>query len=187
MRTASKYPPESTGKTRLDRQGEMIATKARKVVDGQANSCAEYRKKYFCPRPEIVKDLLAYLENATQKFPGETNGKRFFKRYNCDEDVLEFVKFAELTRVGYRGHFAMMMLRDEFPSGYLVMETTEQGPRLMCSNYANSVLWLRGSEVRFLLGDSSGYDDILKASLVEYEKKCLAGDPLVYDVCKMCG
>ena len=188
MQTATKYPtfPKSGDKTRLDRQGQKILDKAREVVHGQANSRAEYRKKNFSPRPEIVKELLAYLATATQLFPGETSENRFCKRFSCGEDVLKFVECAELTRVGYRGHFAMMMLRDEFPSDYLVMESTERGPRLICSVYANSVLSLRGSEVRSFLGDSSGYDDTLKASLVEYGNKCSAGDPLVYDVCKMC-
>lgn len=181
MQTAgySKYPkdPKSKEKTRLDRQGQRILDKARAEGQVQKNSC---------PRPEIVKELLAYLASATQLFPGETSGISFCKRFSQAEDVLEFVECAELTRVGYRGHFAMMMLRDEFPSGFFVMETTEQGPRLLCSAYANSFLLLHSSEVRCFFGDSSEYSSELKASLVEYEARCSTGDSLVYDVCKMC-
>lgn len=179
MRTAgySKYPksPKSNEKTRLDRQGQRILAKARA------------REKNLCPRPGIVEELLAYLARATQLFPGESSGIRFCKRFCCGEDVLGFVEFAELTRVGYRGHFAMMMLRDEFPPGFFVMETTEQGPRLICSLYANSFLLLHSSEVRDFLGENSGLSGgELKDSLVEYEARCCAGDSLVYDVCKMC-
>ena len=184
MQTAgrSKHPkhPKSKEKTRLDRQGQRILDKL------TLSSSAEN----ICPRPEIVRELLAYLANATQLFPGETSGVSFCKRFSGDEDVLEFVECAELTRVGYRGHFAMKMLRDEFPSGFFVMETTEQGPRLICSLYANSFLLLHSREVRVLLGDSSRlsvYAGELKASLVEYETRCSAGDSLVNDVCKMCG
>lgn len=169
---------KSKEKTRLDRQGQRILDKARES------------KKNSGPRPEMVKELLAYLENATHLFPGETSGIRFWKRFSGGEDVLKIVECAELTRVGYRGHFAMMMLRDEFPSGFFVMESTEQGPRLICSLHANSFLLLHSREVRTFFADSSGpsaYAGELKASLVEYETRCSAGDSLVYDVCKMCG
>ena len=182
MQTAcrSKHPKPSKSeeKTRLDRQGQRIFDKC--------SVSAESR-----PRPEIVKELLAYLANATQLFPGEPSEISFCKRFSAEEDVLEFVECAELTRVGYRGHFAMMMLRDEFPLGFFVMETTEQGPRLICSLYANSFLLSHSSEVRVLFGDSSVYSSVysgeLEASLVEYETRCSAGDSLVHDVCKMCG
>lgn len=111
-------PPCCREPTRLDRRGQQILAEINKT-----------RVNPKCPREEIVGFLLSYIDTARERFPGESCPE--FKRYRSGENVLEDFEFAELTMAAYMGHFAMMYIRDEFPTDLFVLETTKFGPRLV--------------------------------------------------------
>ncbi len=135
-----KYPlpPRRSERTRPDRWGQRILDKARREVASE-------------PRPEIVKELLSYVAFAATHFPGVPSSVRTFKRYTSEEDVLQDVAFADLTRVGYRGYLGMMLIRDEFPTDYFVMECTEAGPRLILNS--DVTIYNTMSDLQYLVSE----------------------------------
>lgn len=134
MQTVPRSPkPDGPQKTKIDRAGRRVLERVVLVVEGEPNSSLDFRKKFYSPRHEIVKELIKYLERVTERFPGLPSSTRRYKRFSHEDDVLKEVEYEELTRVGYSGHFVMKLLRDEFPTDFFVLETTEMGPRLICN------------------------------------------------------
>lgn len=174
-------------KTKIDRAGRRILEEVSREVEGKANSCLSFRKRVFSPRSEIVKQLLAYLEKVVERFPGVPSATLKFKRFSSDDEVLDEVEYEELTFVGYSGHFAMKLLRDEFPTDFFTLESTEMGPRLICTRNADEYLLENSSKVRGLFLESPRFlDDSvdLKQSVKSYLDKCQVEDELVLEVCK---
>lgn len=112
-------PSRSWEKTKLDRWGQRIRSLLSKKGDR--------------PRVQIVRELVKYLKVASERFPGDPEPSPKYKVYSSGYNVLNDLPYAELTRVGYRGHFAMMSIRDEFPSGFFTLVSTELGPKLVLS------------------------------------------------------
>jgi hypothetical protein len=110
-------------KTKLDRLGQRLLDESSK------DSLVDERKVSFSPREGIVRRCLRYILRAKTEFKGDTPPD-FEKTYKSDEDVLEDFQYADLTFMGYRGFFGMMLLRNEFPSGLFVLKATLNGPRL---------------------------------------------------------
>lgn len=130
MRLASSSPkpdtppePRSSEPTVPDRWAQAI----KKKVD---------TARQVTPRVAIVEELLAYLKRSRELFPGELEPVTKYKEYSISDDVLADFVFAELTFVGYRGHFAMMLIRDEFPAGLFTLISTERGPKLVLNSDA---------------------------------------------------
>lgn len=171
-------------KTKIDRAGSRVLERVERVVEGEPNSSLDFRKKFYSPRHDIVKELIKYLERVTERFPGMPSTTRKYKRYSDEDDVLKEVEYEELTRVGYSGHFAMKLLRDEFPTDFFVLETTEMGPRLICKKVADS---------KFLRDSRGFFDEInqeskgeVKVAVKDYVDKCRECDELVLKVCEAC-
>lgn len=182
---AAREPREPVReKTRIDRAGSRLLKEVERKVEGEAEN---FRKQVFSPRPEIVKQILAYLEKVVQRFPGVPSTTPKFKRFSSDDEVLDEVEYEELTFLGFSGHFGMKLLRDEFPAGFFVLESTEMGPRLICTRNADEYLLENSSKVRgltlksprFLLDSSD-----LRQSVKSYFEKCQVEDEVVLDVCK---
>lgn len=173
-------------KTQIDRAGRRILEEVSRKVEGEANSCLSFRQQVFSPRPEIVRKLLVYLEKVVDRFPGVPSTVKF-KRFSSDDEVLNEVEYEELTFLGFSGHFAMKLLRDEFPTDFFTLETTETGPRLICTRNADEYLLENSSKVRGLLLESPQFlDDSLdlKQSVKSYFDKCQVEDEIVLKVCK---
>ena len=174
-------------KTKIDRAGSRVLERVVLVREGEPNSSLDFRKKFYSPRHEIVKELLEYLQKITERFPGMPSSTRRYKRFSDEDDVLKEVEYEELTRVGYSGHFAMKLLRDEFPTDFFALETTEMGPRLICTKIADSG-FLRNSRRFFhetceTFGDS---EEEVKVAVKDYVDKCRECDELVLEVCEAC-
>lgn len=176
-------------KTRIDRTGRRLQERVERPVKGEPNSSLDYRGRFYSPRHDIVAALLGYLEKVTVRFPGVMSGGRRFKRFSSGDDVLKHVEYEELTRVGYRGHFVMKLIRDEFPTDFFVMESTERGPRLVCKRVADPEFLSECSRVRYffdefplILDDSTQLGELTKT----YVERCRSCDELVLKVCKLC-
>lgn len=177
-------------KTKIDRAGSRVLERVSKQVKGEANSRPEFRKKFFSPRHDVVDQLIKYLEKVSERFPGTPSVSEKYKRFSSEEDVLKDVEYEELTRVGYSGHFAMQLLRDEFPKDFFVLEATEMGPRLLCKRVADPAFESVSSRVRGFFDESPRFlDDSseLKKLTKEYVEKCRECDEVVCKVCKLCG
>jgi len=176
MHTASRPEDhhQEPEKTKIDRAGSRVLERVERVVEGEPNSCLDFRKKYYSPRHDIVKELIKYLEKVTERFPGLPASTPRYKRFSSEDDVLKEVEYEELTRVGFSGHFAMKLLRDEFPTDFFVLETTELGPRLICKQ----ILGVEDSE---FLRDSRGLFHVK-----DYVDKCRECDEIVLKVCEAC-
>lgn len=182
-------PEAEKEKTRIDRTGSRLQERVERPVKGEPNSSLDFRGRFYSPRHDIVKALLEYLEKVTLRFPGVMSGTRRFKRFSSGEDVLKHVEYEELTRVGYRGHFVMRLIRDEFPTDFFVLESTERGPRLVCKRVADPEFLSQCSRVRYfldefplILDDSVGLSELTKT----YVERCHECDELVFKVCKLC-
>lgn len=121
-------------------------------------------------RQDIVEDLIKYIRRLGG---GIGTGYTSFTRHSAESSGLECVRYGKCTRPGYRGHFAMATIRDQFPKGFFILETTELGPRLICRKYASEYLLENSRSIRNLW------------SVQEYREQCLM-DPFVCDVCKIC-
>lgn len=192
MHTASRPADhnQEPKKTKIDRAGSRVLKRVERVVEGEPNSRLEFRKEFYSPRHDIVKELIKYLERVTVRFPGIPSNTRRYKRYSDKDDVLKDVEYEELTRVGYSGHFAMKLLRDEFPADFFVLETTEMGPRLICKKIlgAKDSSFLRNSRRLFhetieTFGDSQ---EEVKTAVNYYVAKCRECDEIVLKVCEAC-
>lgn len=161
--------------TKIDRQGQRILDESR--LEGQEK-----------PRVQLIEKILVYITRIKERFPGSTllvSSAPSFKRFTVDDDVFEGLKFAELTFVRYSGHFALGLLRDEFPKDFFIMETTEQGPRLLCTQYADKYLVDNSFKVRgSFFTESCPTDPELERSLQLYREKCCA-DSTVSDIVKI--
>jgi len=176
-------------KTKIDRAGGRLLVEVERKVEGMPNSVVNFRKQVFSPRPEIVRLILAYVKKVVERFPGVPSTTPKFKRFSSDDEVLNEVQYAELTFLGFSGHFAMKLLRDEFPAGFFILESTEMGPRLICTRNADEYLLENSSKVRGLSTESPRFlDDSpdLRQSVKSYFDKCQVEDDVVLDVCKFC-
>lgn len=171
------------------REGRRIYDEVVKVVPGRPNSCIEYRRDAFSPRRDIVKKLLVYLKKVQERFPGSPSVDPKFKRFKFDEDVFDHVKYKELDFVGYSGHLAMQLLRDEFPKDFFILESTERGPRLFCEDNANAFFRAKCSFVRDVFGQTPtflGEDSAeLRQAVRDYRSRCeVESDELVSEICR---
>lgn len=183
-KSSHEKPPQ---KTKIDRAGKRILERVERQVDGELNSSLDFRKKFYSPRRDIVDALLKYVTKITERFPGVPSSTRKYKRYPSEADVLVDVEYEELTRVGYSGHFAMKLLRDEFPTDFFVLESTELGPRLVCKKVADPKFLAECGKARRFFDETPRIFESSVRKLVEaYVASCRECDDIVFKVCELC-